>query len=324
MSKNKIIRKSLIEDLYHHFNKKINFLTKEEKDLIENFKFNQRIDTYFIVRDVEHKRHKNRDTYFLLITLQDVTGEFVAKKWDMPYHKAKGISDEIKGKIIRISGIIREFNDSLYIEIDKDKEIEILSPDNCSVDLLKKSVKKSPDYLLEQIFLIIDNELDDDDWKKLANAIHEDDKICERLKIAPASTKFHQNYSSGLIEHIYEMLKKFLDEIKNNNLNCNKDLVIMAILTHDIGKIDSYDGLDYSYKITKKEKKWGHSLISIEIVLEKILGIENFDENKKTELIYLIENHMKNKVNYKDSVTKELNILRLLDSYNAGMSKFRL
>ena len=57
---------------------------------------------------------------------------------------------------------------------------------------------------------------------------------------APASTRFHGAYPSGLLEHSMKVYEIFKEKIKNSGLNTPEDTIIITALLHDICKTNFY------------------------------------------------------------------------------------
>jgi hypothetical protein len=93
---------------------------------------------------------------------------------------------------------------------------------------------------------------------------------------APASTRFHECYDGGLVEHslnVYDQLKKLIDCYK---LDVSEETIAIVSLFHDLCKIDCYEkevrwkkdennqweSYD-SYKFEEKKKFGGHGSKSV-------------------------------------------------------------
>lgn len=73
--------------------------------------------------------------------------------------------------------------------------------------------------------------------------------------IAPASTKFHGNYTGGLLEHslnVYDCLVKIVREF---NINCSDESVTIVALFHDLCKANFYTTTSRNYK-DEKTGQW--------------------------------------------------------------------
>lgn len=97
--------------------------------------------------------------------------------------------------------------------------------------------------------------------------------------IAPASTRFHDSYEGGLLDHslrVYEHLKKL---VKAYKLDISDESIAIVALFHDVCKINCYtkeprwrkDEHDkweryYAYTFNEKEKYGGHGSKSVFII----------------------------------------------------------
>lgn len=57
---------------------------------------------------------------------------------------------------------------------------------------------------------------------------------------APASTRYHGAYKSGLIEHSYKVYELLKQKVELYNLNVSEETLIIVTLLHDICKVNFY------------------------------------------------------------------------------------
>jgi len=88
---------------------------KDNLEKIENFRENQPITSFFIVRKSELRLTKNSKPY-MHMELGDATGRIVAKLWEQaePYYKK--ISE---GDIIKVQGIVELYRETKQLNIKK-------------------------------------------------------------------------------------------------------------------------------------------------------------------------------------------------------------
>lgn len=71
---------------------------------------------------------------------------------------------------------------------------------------------------------------------------------------APASTKYHNAFDGGLLDHSLNVYKNLLNEVKTiKNVKYSDDTLIIVALLHDICKADFYET---SMRNVKKNDKW--------------------------------------------------------------------
>lgn len=87
--------------------------------------------------------------------------------------------------------------------------------------------------------------------KELLNKINREG--IEELKVflensdfyeAPASTRYHGAYQSGLIEHSYKVYEILKEKVKFHNLEVSEETLIIVTILHDICKVNFYK-VDY-------------------------------------------------------------------------------
>lgn len=105
------------------------------------------------------------------------------------------------------------------------------------------------------------------------------EKIGEKLKTLPASTKFHHNWNGGLYDHVLEVIDfgiLLYDSFSRNSMICDftKDDVIFVCFAHDLDKINKYVK-NPDYRKTGKstafqEFIWNQKNISINDIAEVV------------------------------------------------------
>jgi len=71
------------------------------------------------------------------------------------------------------------------------------------------------------------------------------DKFLEFLKTtdfftAPASTKFHSNFTAGLVEHCVKAYKRFKKIVNDEGLKVGDETIAVIALLHDVCKTNTY------------------------------------------------------------------------------------
>lgn len=87
----------------------------------------------------------------------------------------------------------------------------------------------------ERFLEIVNTNIKRDGIDKLVNYLEKSDFFT-----APASTRFHDSYSGGLLDHslrVYDRLKELVDFYK---INATEETIAIIALFHDLCKIDFY------------------------------------------------------------------------------------
>ncbi len=213
-----------------------------------------RIDDFFIVKGAQIKIGKTKKSDdprkpdipgkpYLDITVGDRTGELNAKKWD----NLENDKDWKNGDIVRITGIITEFNGQKQLRITN-----IRRPEAGEAIDLNDFVKRAPEEPAEMYDYLIGlaDSMADEDLKALARSVMEAHK--EKLLYWPAATRNHHAELGGLLWHMKRMAMTG-ERICEVYTFLNRDLLIAGVLLHDMEKINEIesndDGIDSDYSM---------------------------------------------------------------------------
>ncbi len=110
------------------------------------------------------------------------------------------------------------------------------------IQLIKKAPIGLPQEQRDEIFdtvLTYVNAFENQKLKEATLQILMENK--ELLKVSPAAEKMHHNYVGGLLLHIYECLEYAKKMLEASYQNIDKELIIAACITHDLGKMFEYN-----------------------------------------------------------------------------------
>ncbi len=259
---------------------------KNKLEKIENFKENQPITSFFVVRKSELRLTKNSKPY-LHMELGDATGRIVAKLWEQaePYYKE--ISE---GDIIKVQGIVELYRETKQLNIKKirlaKKEDNVLHRD------FVPHTNKDIEEMWQKIEVKI-NSVSNPHLKKLIDKVFYKNNWIDKFKTAPGGKLWHHAYIGGLCEHTLSV-SEICETMSTLYSFCNRDLLITGALLHDIGKIDEY-GYDKGFiDFTDQGRLWGHISIGAQLVRKTMGETEDessFPEELKKNIIHLILSH---------------------------------
>lgn len=119
-----------------------------------------------------------------------------------------------------------------------------------------------------------------------------DSPLTDRFKLWGASTNNHHRTDEGLVRHTWEMMKEAELICHYIYPHLDKELLLMAILLHDIGKVYEYQRTEEGrFERTFDGKMLGHISIGYEIVNELINKLPEFPKDLKTRLLHCILSH---------------------------------
>lgn len=238
--------------------------------------------TFFLIVNKSETKLAKNGRPFLNLELRDRSLILPAKIWD----NVESASQQFReGTIIKVAGVIEEFNGAPQIKIDKirtAKENENVSAE----DFLPKS-KRSLDEMKNELKNVIDS-IQNPFLSDLLNKVFTGDNLKKYIR-TPAGKGWHHAYIHGLLEHTLEIIR-ICELMFRIHPQVNRDLLITGALLHDFGKTEelSYES---SFDYTDKGKLIGHIMIGAFAVEQAASSIPNFPDELKEQLIHLVLSH---------------------------------
>ncbi len=247
---------------------------------VKDLKPGTEITDFFVLRKKELKEYNGQK--YLKLELGDPSGRIDAVLWE----KAEEAYTEAEtGEIVKVKGTAITYREGLEIKIEK---IRKAKEEECDpMDFLPKS--RMDLGLLFEDFKGKAGSLENPHLKRLLNLILEDEKLVQRLKIAPAAKLWHHSYLGGLLEHTLKVVE-FCEKAAALYELVNRDLLISGALLHDIGKIYTYS-LSGFIDYTDEGRLLGHIVSGDELINEKIKKIEGFPQELALQFRHLILAH---------------------------------
>lgn len=269
-------------------------------------------DSFLAVR--KDLRDQQTGGKFLGMVFRDRSGEIGGILWN----NAVAISRLFKlGDVVNVRGTVTSYQGRLQIRVDQ--VLPLREHEYDPADLVVTPEETDETFARFHTML----ETVQDEW--LCTLIHkflEDDTFMALFRAAPAGKKWHHAYRGGLVRHCYEMTR-LAETMCELFPSLDRDLLIAAILLHDVGKLEELSqGLLVEY--TTAGKLLGHLTIGIDMVDEKIDAIEGFPENLRLQLLHAIISHHGELVNASPVVPKTLEavVLYHLDNMDAQADAF--
>jgi 3'-5' exoribonuclease len=262
-------------------------------------------------------RRTGRGGVFLVLVLQDVSGEIAAKVFqDVEIADAQFEA----GEFVAVQGKGNSFNQKLELIVDK---IRRVIPEDAELGFREEDcIPCSPRQIGEM-------------WAELEARVagvtdpHVRDLLTrviathgDRLRIWPAARQMHHAYRSGLLEHVLKIMDIAL--ALADAYDARRDLVIAGALLHDIGKLHelTYDvAVDYSVE----GNLIGHIVIGVGMVRDAIRELPDFPRDLELEIEHLILSHHGERELGSPVVpaTVEALILSAADDFDAKMHQVR-
>jgi 3'-5' exoribonuclease len=251
------------------------------KTYINEIKENDRVESFFLVKEKASATTKTGSTY-LKLKLADRSGDIEGRVWTSAESLAESFE---KDDFVRVTGKAVSFQEHLQlniIHIERMSEEEILSPDFFPVT--EKDIEEMFRSLLE-----VSREIKNPHLRQLLQLFWEDESFVKLFKMAPASKWLHHNYLGGLLEHTLSLAHLVLKNVGHYN-GLSPDLLLTGSILHDLGKVDE---LCYrrSFDYSDEGRLLGHIILGIERVEDKIRQLPDFPKDLSMLLKHLLLSH---------------------------------
>jgi 3'-5' exoribonuclease len=243
------------------------------------------LDDVFLVAD-KQLRANRQGNHYLQLDLRDRTGSISARMWNASELHFKSFET---GEFLRIKGKVQLYQGSLQIlfsGFDKvpREQVEV-------GDFLPQSAQ-DPGRLYERLRSLL--KLEHPAMRALVECFFLDESLMTAFCRVPAGIRNHHAYIGGLLEHVVTMLDA-ADRILPLYPDLNRDVLLMGIFLHDIGKVRelSYEPV---FGYTDEGQLLGHLAIGVEMLDEKIAKVpeltgEPFPRELMLRLKHLILSH---------------------------------
>lgn len=244
------------------------------------------VDEVYLVVDKQLRLNRQGNLY-LHLDLRDKTGVVGARLWNATEAGSRFFE---AGDYLRARGKIQVFQGTLQLilaHIDPADRAEV-DP----VEFLPPSAK-APGKLAARLRELL-RKLGNPHLRALADCFLIDEDFMRRFTTAPAGIKNHHAYQSGLLEHVVTMMN-VADRISDLYPEVDRDLLMMGIFLHDLGKVDELS-YGHSYGYTDEGQLVGHLVMGVSMVREKVaravdLTGEPFPAELRLRLEHMIVSH---------------------------------
>lgn len=237
---------------------------------LENLKVGDEIQGYFIVKSVNVKTSSNNKLY-LDLTLGDQTGEINGKVWDV---NDDMVTQYTAGSVVKAKGTVTSWQNNLQLKVIRVRVAT--DTDEINYDTLIQSAPLKPEDMYAYIQSMVEA-MENEEIKKLVKFLVEEKE--EKFLTHPAAKRNHHAIRSGLIYHVYRMLKSG-QALSGVYTNINTDLLYAGIILHDLEKINEMDAdrLGIVSDYTKEGQLLGHIIMGIKRIDEAAKQLEVSDE----------------------------------------------
>jgi 3'-5' exoribonuclease len=242
----------------------------------------ENLNETFLVSDKQLRANRNA-VLFLQLELRDRTGAISARLWNATENQFRAFEE---GDLLHIKGKVQLFQGSLQIIFS---HFDRVDPNTVALDDFMPRSEHDVSKLFERLRTIL-FKMDDHHLRALVECFFMDEEFVNAFCKVPAGVRNHHAYLGGLLEHVTTLLDG-ADRILPLYPDLDRDLVLIGIFLHDIGKVRELSW-ERSFSYTDEGQLLGHISIGVEMLSEKAAKVPDLTgEPFPTELLLRLK-HM--------------------------------
>jgi 3'-5' exoribonuclease len=178
---------------------------------------------------------------FLKCLLRDATGEVPARQWSFD---EKNFAELERTGFVRVAGHSQLYNGQVQLIIEQIKSVEVSEQEMAA---LLPTTSRNIDAMFDEVKTVLGT-LEHPAMKALADAYLADEQLMRTFRMAPAAVTVHHAWIGGLLEHTLQLLS-LADRMLPSYPELNRDIVLMGLFLHDMGKTTELtweQGFNYS------------------------------------------------------------------------------
>ncbi|HWY89001.1 MAG TPA: HD domain-containing protein [Gemmataceae bacterium] len=246
----------------------------------------ENLDEVYLVTDKQLRANKNGNLY-LQVELRDRTGAISARMWNASEPHFRGFEE---GDFLRIKGKVQLFQGSLQVIFT---QMERQPADQVNLADFLPRTEQDVGRLFERMRTLL-LRLENPHLRALAECFLMDAPFVDAFCKVPAGIRNHHAYLGGLLEHVVTLLEG-ADRLAPLYPEINRDLLLMGIFLHDIGKVRELS-FDRVFGYTDEGQLLGHIVIAVQMLDEKVARVpdltgEPFPTETLLRLKHMILSH---------------------------------
>lgn len=208
----------------------------------------QNVDEIYRVADKQVRSNRQGNDY-LLLQLMDRSGQISGLRWNAGQSLYETFQ---KGDFLRVLGSTQLHNGMLQIIVQDFQPVPAVDVD---VEDFSKANQSEIKDLVEELKTKL-HAVTDPHLKRLVESYLGDETLMDKLLRAPAGIKTHHAYEGGLLRHVVDLMRVG-EAIAPNYPSLDRDMLIVGIFLHDLGKVDELQ-FDDSMAYTDPGQLMGH------------------------------------------------------------------
>lgn len=186
---------------------------------------------------------------YLKCLLGDATGEISARQWSFDENRIDELS---RVGFVRVAGHTQAYNGQIQLVLERIEPVVVTAAE---MTVLVRSSRYDIDTMFAELTALLGT-VGDPALAGLVSAFLEDEEIMSRFRLAPAAASLHHAWIGGLLEHTLQLMR-IADRVLPLYPDLNRDLVLVGLFLHDIGKTAELDW-EQGFRYTTDGNLVGH------------------------------------------------------------------
>jgi 3'-5' exoribonuclease len=226
---------------------------------VRELRASERIAGAFSIANAQLGKTRN-DKPYLRCLVGDKTGEVPGRMWSIDEQTFSALPTD---GFVWLEGETQAYQGELQIII---QNIKMIEPSAEQLADLLPCAKRDPDQMLGELKVLMAS-LTHPSMLALGAAFLDDPMFLSAFRQAPAAKSMHHAYLGGLLEHTLSLLN-LADRICPLYPKINRDLVMMGLFLHDLGKTRELS-YDKAFSYTDRGELVGHIVEGVLMLREK-------------------------------------------------------
>jgi 3'-5' exoribonuclease len=229
------------------------------------------------------ERRTGRNGPYLVLVLQDVTGEIDAKV----FQDVDAASQQFDvGEFVAVQAKGNLFKERLELIVDR---IRRVIPEDTALGFREEDCIPCAPRPIDEMWRDLEARLASVEQAPLRDLLRRIvDRHADRLRVWPAGRQVHHAYRSGLLEHVLQVMD--VTTLVAERYGLRKDLVIAGALLHDIGKLRELE-YEIATEYSVEGNLVGHIVIGSAIFRDALRDAPDFPPDLALEIEHLILSH---------------------------------
>ena len=277
------------------------------------------VEEVYLCTDKQLRANRNGNL-FLQLELRDRTGSIYGRLWNASEPLIRSFE---AGDFLLVKAKVQMFQGALQMILN---QVERVGPEAVDLGDFLPHTDKDVGQLFDRLRQLL-RKLDSPHLRALAECFLMDEDLANRLCKAPAGVRMHHAYVGGLLEHTVTLLDA-ADRIAPLYPELNRDLFLMGLFLHDIGKLRELT-YERSFGYSDEGQLIGHLVIGVEMLNEKVARVreltgEPFPPELLLRLKHIILSHHGTHEfgSPRLPMTPEAIAIHLLDNFDAKLHAF--